>query len=167
MGAAAGDTSEPWGQGSDASIEILEESSALGAETYAQTEVAEDAQQSWTPAPAPSPFELDRGFDPDWTAEAPAMESVPMEAMPMEAVIEPSRAPARALEELGSAPPMAGEVMLTDVAWGASLFTDPDLEVARLTLGGAREISVPVEVGEGGQLRRFVLTVRLTLSPAD
>jgi hypothetical protein len=164
MGAAEGDTSEPWGQGSDASIEVLEESSALGTETYAEIEVAENAQQ-WTPAPAPSPFELDRGFDPDWTAEAPAMEA--MEAVPMEAVIEPPPATARAMEELRSASPMAAEVMLTDVAWGASLFTDPDLEVARLTPGGAREISVPVELGEGGQLRRFVLTLRLTLSPAD
>ena len=162
MGGAEGDTSEPWGQGSDASIEVLEESSPLGTETYSEAEIAEEAQQSWTPAPAPSPFELDRGFDPDWTAEAPAMEAVPMEA-----VMEPSRAPARAMAELDSAPPMAAEVMLTDVAWGASLFTDPDLEVARLIPGDAREISVPVEVGEGGQLRRFVLTLRLTLSPTD
>jgi hypothetical protein len=62
---------------------------------------------------------------------------------------------------------MAAEVLLRDVADGGSLFADPDLEVARVAVGTAREIQVPVELEDAGQVRRFVLSLRLTLTPVE
>jgi signal recognition particle receptor subunit beta len=142
MGAAEEDAPEPWAASGVAPIDVLED--------VPEVEVAPEPEaDAWTPAPAESdPFELDRGFDPDWSAQPPAHEA-PVPAPP------------------AAAPPMAAAVVLTDVLSSASLFQDPDLEVARLTPGQAREIRVPVELGEGGQQRRFVLTLRLSVTPAD
>jgi hypothetical protein len=98
---------------------------------------------AWDP---PVLQELDRGFDPAWAAEPPDQAPEPGPAL---------------------SGPTAAEVLLTEVAAGTSLFADPDLEVARLAVGTAREIQIPVELGEAGQVRRFVLALKLTLTPAD
>jgi hypothetical protein len=64
-------------------------------------------------------------------------------------------------ERLGSG------VVLTEVVEDASLFGDPNLEVATLDPGQAREIVVPVQLGEGVDTRRFKLSIRLRLDPLD
>ena len=91
----------------------------------------------------------------------------------------PTREPAGATEVVyrhpvlsaagdGEVPPRLGtEILLTELAEGASLFSDPDLDVAQLEPGGVREIVVPVEMASGGANRRFSLSVRLTLTPVE
>jgi hypothetical protein len=60
------------------------------------------------------------------------------------------------------------ELELTEAASDDDLFQDPDLEVARLATGQAREIVIPVEVGdEQTGTRRFKLSLRLRLDPVD
>jgi hypothetical protein len=169
MGPSGDDAAEPWGSGSEVSIEVLDAEPAIEIDegVAPAADIPEErSDEVWGgPAAAEPPFELDRGFDPDWGTDAPA--PAPPPERPREAPVsweKPLPAPRR--DEVPVSPPLAAEVLLTDVAFGASLFADPDLEVARLTAGGSREIRVPVELGEGGQLRRFVLTVRLTLTPA-
>ena len=62
-----------------------------------------------------------------------------------------------------------GEVTLTEVAADDALFNDPDLNVARIESGTEREIVVPVELGSGGETRRFKLSIRLRVDdvPSD
>ncbi len=59
-------------------------------------------------------------------------------------------------------------VALTDVLSDGDLFNDPSLEVASLAPGDAREIIIPVVVGqEDTAVRRFKLSVRLRLDPVE
>jgi signal recognition particle receptor subunit beta len=62
-----------------------------------------------------------------------------------------------------------GEVTLTEVAADDVLFNDPELNVARIEPGTEREIIVPVELGSGGEMRRFKLSIRLRVDdvPSD
>jgi hypothetical protein len=60
-----------------------------------------------------------------------------------------------------------GDLTLTDVASNDDLFTDPSLEIAQLADGQAREIIVPVMLGEGVSARRFKLAIRLRLDAVD
>ncbi|HET9298662.1 MAG TPA: hypothetical protein VFO11_01880 [Candidatus Polarisedimenticolaceae bacterium] len=138
MGAPEEDAAEPWAAGATPAVDVLEDAPL---EAVPLTEPEE-----WN-APPPGAYELDRGFDPAW-ADGPPAELAPA----------PAPVPA---------PAMAAEVLLADLARGTSLFADPDLEVARLGVGTAREVQVPVELEAGGQVRRFVLSLRLTLTPAD
>lgn len=59
------------------------------------------------------------------------------------------------------------EVLLTQAADDHELFDDPNLDVAGLAPGEAREIVIPVEIGAEGQTKRFKLSVRLRLDPVD
>ena len=59
------------------------------------------------------------------------------------------------------------EVLLTQAADDHELFDDPNLDVAGLVPGEAREIVIPVEIGAAGQTKRFKLSVRLRLDPVD
>jgi hypothetical protein len=53
------------------------------------------------------------------------------------------------------------------VASDNDLFSDPSLEVAHLADGQAREIIVPVVLGQGPSARRFKLAIRLRLDAVD
>ena len=66
---------------------------------------------------------------------------------------------------MSAAPPAQpeGAVTLTQVASDHELFDDPGLEVARVEVGSEREIVIPVELGQGGDVRRFKLSVKLCL----
>jgi hypothetical protein len=68
---------------------------------------------------------------------------------------------------LHAEPAMEEEVLLTEVASSDDLFNDPGLDIARLGAGEQREILVPVQLGEGREARRFKLSIRLRLDPAD
>ncbi|MDX1390269.1 MAG: GTPase domain-containing protein, partial [Acidobacteriota bacterium] len=103
-------------------------------------------------------FEVDRGFDPEFgdsvrtTAGRPRPPQPPSLEDPLVA---------------GSGTIADDTVLLTEVAADSDLFNDPDLEVARLQPGETREIEVPVEVGEGANVRRFKLTIRLHIDGLD
>ena len=100
-------------------------------------------------------FEVDRGFDPEF-------DHVPPTAP------EPARfAPDAAQGGVATMPAVTTEVLLTDLADAGSLFSDPDLDIARLRPGAAKEIVVPVEMGSAGMLQRYKLTVRLSLELID
>jgi signal recognition particle receptor subunit beta len=147
--------------------------------------------------PAPEPprfaefpeerFEIDRGFDPEWPTPAESFR-VPVRAP--EPVLEPEPRPEPAFAEstmnadvaslftgeavlepepVEAPPPSAPEetIVLTEVAGAADLFDDPNLEVANLAPGEAREIVVPVQLGEGSAVRRFALSIRLRLDPVE
>ncbi|HEX5044060.1 MAG TPA: hypothetical protein VFV75_14220 [Candidatus Polarisedimenticolaceae bacterium] len=149
MGAPEGDPAEPWAAGGTPAVDVLEDlASPPAEETFQPLEAVPAATpEAWDPPAPEEPYALDRGFDPAWAPEPPPdLAPEPAPALPR---------------------PAAAEVLLTDVATGASLFADPDLEVARLTVGTAREVKIPVELTEGGQVRRFVLALTLTLTPAE
>lgn len=61
----------------------------------------------------------------------------------------------------------ASDLALEEVVAARDLFDDPTLEVTRLAAGEAREIVVPVEIGEGTSLRRFKLSLKLRLDRVD
>jgi hypothetical protein len=118
-------------------------------------------------------FELDRGFDPEWSrpdawGERPA--PVPSGAATFETppaapfVPEPALAEAEQVSE-----PEGGDdgVYLNEIADDAEIFDDPGLEVATLAAGDARDIIVPLEIRSGAETRRFKLSVRLRLDPVD
>lgn len=118
-------------------------------------------------------FELDRGFDPEWSradawggrpAQTPASAETLEEPPPAPFVPEPETAESDELSE----PEGGGEgVYLNEVADEVEIFDDPGLEVASLASGEARDIIVPVEIRSGTQTRRFKLSVRLRLDPVD
>ena len=56
---------------------------------------------------------------------------------------------------------------LTEVSGDSDLFDDPALEVARMAQGEAREIVIPVALGQPGQEKRFKLSLQLKLDPID
>jgi hypothetical protein len=97
-------------------------------------------------------FDLDLDID-DADAPAPAVAAAPA---------APAPSVARAASEVGEA-----DVVLSRVADDSALFRDPSLEIARLAAGDGREIVVPVEIGSGSDVRRFKLSLRLTLTPVD
>src|SRR5262245_37829510 len=157
-----------------------------------------DEPKAKSPA-AGSGFEVDRGFDPEWTShdgvpeappapvfdaaatmvQTPAFTSTPTidEATSIEPVrrrsdvrpddmvpIVPFPLPASE-GTLRDAP--GADILLTDVASDADLFSDPSLEIAQLADGQTREIVVPVLLGEGASARRFKLAIRLRLDALD
>jgi signal recognition particle receptor subunit beta len=141
-------------------------------------------------------FEIDRGFDPEWAApvEPVAPPPTPSFRVPVreaEPILEPEPPAepafaeatmtadvaslfreepleAASFEPLPEPEPVAEEtIVLTEVAGPSDLFDDPNLEVANLAPGEAREIVVPVQLGEGTAARRFALSIRLRLDPVD
>jgi signal recognition particle receptor subunit beta len=109
------------------------------------------AERPSTARPVPSEIELppvadDDDFDLDLEADEP----------------EPSR-----IVTPPTPPRRDAEVRLTEVAADAELFRDPSLEIARLAAGEGREIVVPVELGSGNAVKRFKLSLKLTLTPVD
>ena len=71
---------------------------------------------------------------------------------------------------LETVPETAAEipVLLTEIADDdQSLFEDPSLDVAYMAEGEATEIVVPLQLGEGTELRRFKLSITLKLDPVD
>ena len=58
-------------------------------------------------------------------------------------------------------------MLLTEVASDEDLFSDPSLEIAHLADGEAREILVPVMLGEGPSARRYKLAIRLRLDAVE
>jgi len=129
-------------------------------------------QPAWRPAPpGSSGFEVDRDFDPEWSSfDAPVAtpsgaEQPVYAASRSEDLVPIAPFPLPDPEEAADTPER--DVMLTDVASDDDLFTDPSLEVAQLADGQAREIIVPVMLGEGVTARRFKLAIRLRLDVVD
>lgn len=110
--------------------------------------------------PDPGEFEVDHGFDPEWARPAAA---APSPAPPMQSVAQsaPMPAPAAHRDDADQ------ELRLTEVATDDDLFSDPTLEIAHLTDGEAREIIVPVMLGDGPHAKRFKLAIRLRLHAVD
>jgi signal recognition particle receptor subunit beta len=141
--------------------------SVMYGETVPLEEILDEAPMRPAAAAAPIPsiplappasFEVDRGFDPEWSvpetpvervAAAPAVDMTPIAPFPI---------PVEGPEE---------DVVLTEVASDADLFADPTLDIARLADGEAREILVPVMLGEGPSARRYKLAIRLRLDAVD
>jgi len=140
---------------------------------------------AWLPTPsARSEFEIDRGFDPEWSESedaqptvaatpAPAAPTatlrVPVAAVPLaeaEELVPIAPFPVRASEAMPEDEPDAG-VLLTQVASDHDLFSDPSLEIAHLAEGEGREIVVPVLLGEGPHAKRYKLAIRLRLDAVD
>ncbi len=131
----------------------------------------EPAPTAWAArgsSPESPGFEIDRGFDPEFGTSTRAGRSdeaaAPPPAPPAAArAHEPVEEPVEPLSE----EPDDAPVLLTEVADDRSLFADPNLEVARMSPGEAREIVVPVELRDGAAVRRFKLSVTLRLTPVD
>ena len=117
-----------------------------------------------------SKFEVDRGFDPDYsgaeTTRPEADQQDPVIAIPPEVepiLSEPEPAPLPSAE-----PPMEkAPLQLTEVADDDDLFQDPNLEIVRLDAGGTTEVVIPVEIGEGEKRQRFKLSLNLRLDRTD
>jgi len=123
---------------------------------------------AWSAAPEPSgpSFEIDRGFDPEWMPEQEAVETKAVEngdAAPQQ--FAPPPEPER--PQLGVTAGPGEGLVLTEVVGDDELFNDPSLEVAHLAGGEAREIVVPVMIGEGASAKRYKLSIRLRLDDVD
>jgi hypothetical protein len=126
------------------------------AEVHAVTIGSADELPDVTPAPAFGADELDDLVNEVQAAEAPMPE-------PPSMVVE---TPVAEPEQTDTSSPT--EITLTEVAGDDELFNDPSLEVARMAAGEAREIIIPVEVGdERTGLRRYKLALKLRLDPVD
>ena len=158
--------------------------------TYGSSVPMEDLLAASVPAPAPaagSEFQIDRGFDPEWTqpvgdrdpAEPVSFDPEPEPYVPQPVSFAAPPAPTASTEELvpiipfplpdtgGATDSAERDVRLTEVASDDDLFTDPSLEVARLADGDTREIIVPVILGEGASARRFKLAVRIRFDAVE
>ena len=125
---------------------------------------------SYLPENVVSNFDLreTHGFDPEWAqTDAPVPDASPKPRaaapIPPAADVEIPPFPAPVVEHDDADPDM----LLTEVASDDDLFSDPSLEIAHLASGEAREIIVPVMLGEGKNARRYKLAIRLRLDPVD
>jgi hypothetical protein len=168
----------------DEAPSFADESSAYGSSVpledllAAREEPVADSLPVAVPASPPPPerraetpsseFEVDRGFDPEWSRPEPMPSPIAMALRPAEvhddAPIVPFPIP-----EAGATEDEAGQddVRLTEVASDEDLFSDPSLEIAHLVVGQTREIMVPVMLGEGATAGRFKLAIRLRLEPVE
>jgi signal recognition particle receptor subunit beta len=157
----------------DTNATFADETAAYGSSVPIEDLLAENERSS-APAEA-SDFEIDRGFDPEWThpleapeaPEAPSLASAPTATTsPAEDLVPIMPFPLpdddSALTEAAD-----GDVRLTEVASDDDLFRDPSLEVAHLDDGDTREIIVPVILGEGALARRFKLAVRIRFDAVE
>jgi len=144
------------GPGED-ELAFADESATYGSSVPIEDLLAEDA-----PVPAPasgSDFEVDCGFDPEWTHPvAPAARAEDLTSVPPIPLSVPDIASIHGPES---------DVLLTEVASDEDLFSDPSLEIAHLADGQAREIIVPVVLGEGPSARRYKLAIRLRLDAIE
>jgi signal recognition particle receptor subunit beta len=129
-------------------------------------------QPTWQPAPPnSSDFEVDRGFDPEWSdfeapvSTPPVVEKAVHAAPRADDLVPIAPFPLPELED--AAANSETDLTLTEVASNDDLFSDPSLEIAQLADGQAREIIVPVMLGEGVSVRRFKLAIRLRLDAVD
>ena len=167
------------------------EFAGMGASTVAAKSLdeffaSESPQDVGAPSPYGSPFEVDRGFDPEWSSAAEPAATEAIEAGPApvprvrapERVAVPAEEGARGVEEPEVVLPFplptsddsddpGEDVLLTEVASDDDLFSDPSLDVARMTDGETREIVVPVVLGAGESQKRYKLAIRLRLEPVD
>jgi hypothetical protein len=133
---------------------------------------------AWRETPAfGSGFEIDRGFDPEWKTPPAGERAIPVAARVAQRAPEPKRTtradsdepiapfpiPAPGVEEDDA----SDDIVLTEVASDNDLFHDPTLDIAQLAAGAARDILVPVVLGEGREAKRFKLSIRLRLDPVD
>jgi hypothetical protein len=139
MGAPEEEAPEPWAAGGTPALDVLEDLQAPAAEPFDPVEsVPVAAPEAWRPPAEEDAYVLDRGFDPAWAAE-PVVEACP-------------RAP-------GTRPRGGGGRAHRRGPGSVPLFR-PRPRGGPLSEGTAREIQVPVEMTEGGQRRRFVLSSR-------
>jgi signal recognition particle receptor subunit beta len=129
-------------------------------------------QPKWQPAPPSNEdFQVDRGFDPEWSdfeaavSTPPVIERAVQAAPRADDLVPIAPFPLPAQEDAAETP--EADLTLTDVASNDDLFADPSLEIAQLADGQAREIIVPVLLGEGVSVRRFKLAIRLRLDAVD
>jgi hypothetical protein len=129
-------------------------------------------QPQWQPAPPSNEdFQVDRGFDPEWSdfeaavSTPPVIERAVQAAPRADDLVPIAPFPLPAQEDAAETP--EADLTLTDVASNDDLFADPSLEIAQLADGQAREIIVPVLLGEGVSVRRFKLAIRLRLDAVD
>jgi hypothetical protein len=137
----------------------------------------EDELPEAAPAAAFADQEIDDLVDEVQAADTVVSESTPEEATIVDTEDEQDAAPEvepaptiAPVEEAAAPPPVTEqtEVTLTEVASDDDLFGDPNLEVAQLAAGQAREIVIPVEVGDrGAGVRRYKLSLKLRLDPVD
>ena len=130
---------------------------------------AATAEPAWRPeSRSGGEFEVDRGFDPEWTNSVPASStrSATPPAPPVEDVAPIVTFPMPVAPPVHEAPADT-DVRLTELASDEDLFSDPSLEIAHLVVGQTREIMVPVMLGEGATAGRFKLAIRLRLEPVE
>jgi signal recognition particle receptor subunit beta len=158
----------------DEDVSFADDTTAYGSSVPIEELLAEQASD---PAPDRGPmssaeFEVDRGFDPEWSLPAEPMEEPSSKAAPVVPTSQPEDlVPIMPfplpVPESSSTEPGEGDVLLTDVASDSDLFSDPSLEVAHMADGQTREIIVPVMLGEGASARRFKLAIRLRLDAIE
>jgi len=112
-------------------------------------------------------LEVDRGFDPDWASQPPQAPSRLRSPEPSRASVFDQVGSKGTPGPIESHPPVSGEMVLTEVVTDTALFEDPNLEVASLEPGEAREVVVPVLLGTGAEARRFKLSILLRLDPVE
>jgi len=163
-------------------LAFAEESATYGASVPIEDLLAEAAP---TPAPEPVPepewrtasavgsdFEVDRGFDPEWAhpvapPKTPAFASAPAAVPARAEEFEPIAPIPLSDPDTAAIDSPEDDVLLTELATDEDLFSDPSLEIAHLADGQAREIIVPVVLGEGPTARRFKLAIRLRLDAVE
>jgi len=166
----------PVAEGEDLAVELVDDESPALEPIPMDHEFERDLEPSVplaaSPADASPEFEIDDGFDRAPTATgggsgAGLSTTVATAAPPAPFEVEGPEGDADALAaDLGDEPDDA-PIELTEVADDRSLFDDPTLDVARLAAGQAKEIVVPVELGDGPDVRRFKLSVTLRLDPVE
>ena len=119
--------------------------------------LAEDESRSAPPSKSAPVAEIE---PTTWTPEPPAVHA------PSERPVSESLRPAP-VAAAPARPAAAENLVLTEVADDDALFNDPSLEIAHVPAGEAREIVVPVTVGDGAALKRYKLTIRLRLDDVD
>ncbi len=162
--------------GSNVSLEdLLAEDAPAARASTPQAPTAHAGASEWqATSAAESEFEVDRGFDPDWSSFEPSptqsADASPPADEPFSARSEEllpiAPFPLPVPESAHEASPESG-VLLTEVASDEDLFSDPSLEIAHLADGQAQEIIVPVMLGEGRAARRYKLAIRLRFDPVE
>jgi hypothetical protein len=167
-------------QQGDDDVTFADESSTYGSSVPIEDLLTDNPPES-APEPASEPtwrsasasrseFEVDRGFDPEWTLPvAPPMAPSSAPESRWAQAESPASIPSAPLHvpNSSSMDDPEPEVLLTEVASDDDLFSDPSLEIAHLADGQAREIIVPVMLGEGPSARRYKLAIRLRLDAVD
>jgi signal recognition particle receptor subunit beta len=137
-------------------------------------DLIDEVQAAQAPMPEP-PTPMAGDATPSGEESMPTEDLTPSEEIiPPEELVTTTHEPPSMVEERPVAEPeqtdtsSPTEITLTEVAGDDELFNDPSLEVARMAAGEAREIIIPVEVGdERTGMRRYKLALKLRLDPVD